>query len=160
MPPVAGIGRVQGSVRLETVYRLELDAAYAIYLERGDVAGASSAWSSAWLGHAHAAVQFARGDRVQFRCGMGMRHWVDSLGSSVGLDLPYAVDIFWGRPVTTYLELTGGTLGHAWAGEARGTIGFVFGMGEIFAGYDAIWIRGDGPTAYLGGPVIGTRAYF
>jgi hypothetical protein len=160
MPPVAGIGRLQASARFQTAYRFELDAAYALYLERGDLVAASSAWSGAWLGHAHAALQFARGEHVQFRAGIGMRHWLDAQGSSFGLDLLYGIDVFWGRPVTTCLEVTGGSLGNAWVAEPRGTVGFVFGIGEIFAGYDAVWIGGAGPTAYLGGPVVGMRAYF
>jgi len=160
MPPVAGVGRLQASARLQTAYRFELDAGYALYLERGDLVAASSAWSGAWLGHAHAAYQFARGEHVQFRAGLGMRHWIDAQGSSFGIDFLYGVDIFWGRPVTTSLEFTGGSLGSAWVAEPRGTIGFVLGTGEIFAGYDAVWIGGGRPTAYLGGPIAGVRAYF
>ncbi len=38
------------------------------------------------------------------------------------------------------------------------------GMGELYAGYDAVWIGPgggpDGPVAYLGGPLAGLRAYF
>jgi hypothetical protein len=151
------------SARLQTAFRLELDTAYGLYLERpdrGSSPGSSPGWSSAWLGHTHAAVQFARGERVQFRAGLGVRHWVDATGSSVGIDFLYGIDIFWGRPVTTSLEVTAGSVGHAWVVEPRGTVGFMVGDIEPFAGYDAVWIGGAGPTAYLGGPVLGARAYF
>jgi hypothetical protein len=160
IPPLAGIRRVQASARFQTAYRFEIDVAYALYLERGDVPGGSSAATAAWFGHAHAAYQFARGEHVQFRTGLGIRHWIDGQGTSLGVDSLYGIDIFWGRPVTTCLEFTGGSLGKAWVAEPRGPVGFVLGFGEIFAGYDAVWIGGAGPTAYLGGPLVGVRAYF
>ncbi len=159
MPPVGGVGRLQMSARLQTAFRLELDTAYALYLERPDAAS-TPGWSGAWLGHSHVAFEFARSERVQFRAGLGVRHWADASGSALGLDLLYGIDVFWGRPVTTSLEVTGGSVGHAWVAEPRGTVGFMVGPAEVFGGYDAVWIGGAGPTAYLGGPVIGTRAYF
>jgi hypothetical protein len=149
-------GRVQAGARLLTHFRLELDAAYGLYLERGAAGGASSAW----LGHGHISYRFAQREQVQFRAGIGVRHWVDARGWAVGPDAVYAIDIAWGRPITTALEASAGYLGRsAWAGELRGTVGWVVGFGEAFAGYDGVWVGGQGPTAYLGGPVIGFRAY-
>jgi hypothetical protein len=149
-------GRAQAAARLLTYFRLELDAAYGLYVERGAAGGASSAW----LGHGHLTYRFAQNDHVQFRAGAGVRHWVDARGWAVGPDAIYALDIAWGRPITTALEASGGYLGQgAWAGELRATVGWVVGFGEVFAGYDGVWIGGPGPTAYLGGPVVGLRAY-
>jgi hypothetical protein len=158
MIPVAGVGRVQASARLLTVYRLEVDAAYALYLERTTGNGSDSAW----LGNVHLAYRFAQSERVQFRAGLEMRQWIDPTGSTFGLDGLYAFDIFWGRPMTTSVDLSGGSLGKAWVAEARGTVGATLGFGEIFAGYDALWIgpTNGGSPAYLGGPVAGVRAYF
>jgi len=163
MPSLGGApGRAQGRFRLLTIYRLEFDAAYALYVEPSG-AGALGGGTSAWLGAAHAAFRFAQGEHVQFRAGIGMRHWIDQQGSSLGFDGLYAFDIDWGRPMTTSVELSGGTLGSAWAAEARGTVGVVLSIGELYGGYDALWIgspRAGGPVAYLGGPVVGVKAYF
>jgi hypothetical protein len=158
--PVAGVARVQAGVRLLTVYRLELDAAYALYAERSDAPVTPTAWSGAWLGHAHLSYQFARAEHVQFRAGLGARHWVDAQGASAGIDLLYGVDIFPARPISVCLEFTGGTLGNAWVGEPRATAGWILGPGEVYVGYDAVWVGGHGPTAFLGGPVAGLRMYF
>jgi hypothetical protein len=158
MAPLGGPGRAQGSARLVSAYRVELDAAYAYYVD-----SLPSGAESAWMGKAHLAFRFAQGEHVQFRAGLGYRQWIDRGGSSLGVDGLYAFDVFWGHPMTTSVELSGGTLGNAWAFEARGTLGVVVGAGEIFAGYDAPWIGagdGKGPTAYLGGPVAGVRVYF
>jgi hypothetical protein len=157
-PPLSGLGRVQVRARLVTSERVELDAAYGLYLE-GPTGGASSAW----LGQSHVSVRFAQGPRVQFRAGLGARHWIDQTGSSLGVDGLYAVDVFWGRPLTSTFEITGGSLGSGWAFETRATLGAAFGMGEVYAGYDAIWVGPggiDGAVAYLGGPLAGLRAYF
>ena len=159
MIPAQFVGRLQARARLMTVSRFDLDTAYARYFEQDPAGGATSAWS----GQTHLTYRFAQGEQTQFRAGLGLRHWVDDRGSAVGLDLIYGVDIFWGRPVTTSLEATGGTVGDAWAFGARGTLGVVMGHGEVFAGYDATWMgsmTGTGATAYLGGPVAGIRAYF
>ncbi|MGH7733195.1 MAG: hypothetical protein ACREOE_05690 [Gemmatimonadales bacterium] len=157
-PPVSGVGRVQARARVITSERIELDAAYGLYME-----GPTGGGSSAWLGQSHVAVRFAQGPQVQFRAGLGVRQWIDQQGSTLGVDGLYAADIFWGKPVTSTIELTGGSLGSAWAFEMRATVGAAFGMGEVYAGYDATWIGpggAGGPVAYLGGPLAGLRAYF
>jgi hypothetical protein len=159
MIPAEYVGRVQARARLLTGTRFELDTAYARYFEGDPAGGATSAWS----GQTHVAYRFAQGEHVQFRAGAGLRHWIDDRGAALGLDLIYGVDIFWGKPITTSLEATGGWVGDAWAFGMRGTLGVVMGHGELFAGYDATWMgdtAGLGPTAYLGGPVAGIRAYF
>lgn len=94
--------------------------------------------------------------------GLGARQWIDAAGSVFGIDALYGIDIFWIRPLTTSLEMTAGSLGSAWVFEPRATMGVVIGFGEVYAGYDALWIgsTNGGPTANLGGPVVGLRAYF
>jgi hypothetical protein len=158
IPPVQEVGRVQAQARLLTmVARFELDASSALYVEPS-----GSAAESAWVGRVHAAFRFAQGERVQFRAGLGARHWLDRRGGSLGVDGLYAVDIFWGRPWTSAIELTGGTLGNAWDFELRATLGFTLGIGELFVGYDGYWIgpKDGGHAASLGGPLVGVRAYF
>jgi hypothetical protein len=159
MIPAQEVGRVQARARLMTVTRFDLDTAYARYFEQLPGGGATSAWS----GQTHLTYRFAQSEKAQFRAGVGLRHWADDRGSAFGVDFIYGIDIFWGRPITTSLEATGGWVGDAWAFGARGTIGVVMGNGEVFAGYDATWMgdaTGMGATAYLGGPVVGVRAYF
>jgi hypothetical protein len=159
MLPAEHVGRVQARARLLTVTRFDLDTAYARYFEEDSGGGATSAWS----GQTHVTYRFAQGERAQFRAGLGLRHWADDRGSTFGLDLIYGVDIFWARPITTSLEVTGGWVGDAWAFGARATLGVVLGHGELYAGYDATWMgdtAASGATANLGGPVAGVRAYF
>jgi hypothetical protein len=86
----------------------------------------------------------------------------EAIRSVFGIDALYGIDIFWIRPLTTSLEMTAGSLGSAWVFEPRATMGVVIGSGEVYAGYDALWIgsTNGGPTANLGGPVVGLRAYF
>jgi hypothetical protein len=150
-------GRVQASGRILSIYRFDLDAAYGYYVERAP--GGGVGWAG--LGQAHLTYRFAQSDHVHFRAGIGARHWTDATGWGAGPDVLYAIDVFWGRPMTTSLEASGGLLGHAFAGELRGSVGVLVGQAEVFAGFDGVWIgAANQPTAYLGGPVAGVRAYF
>jgi hypothetical protein len=160
VPPLGGPGRAQARVRFLTVYRLDFDLAYGAFFDRNDAGGASAAAT----GNVHVSGRIPQTERLMFHLGLGMRHWADGRGSVFGLDWIYGIDVFWGHhgPITTSLEMTGGTLGSGAVAEPRGTIGVLAGVGEIYAGYDAMWVFGAGnlPTAYLGGPVAGVRAYF
>jgi len=157
-PPLGGPGRGQLRFRLLTAYRMELDAAYGAFFDRNDSGGATAAAT----GNAHVTVRLAESEHVQFRTGAGLRHWGDAQGNVFGWDLLYGFDIFWGAhgPVTTSVELTGGSLGAGGVFEPRGTLGVMLGRAEIYAGYDAMWVFGGGPAAYVGGPIAGVRAYF
>jgi hypothetical protein len=148
-------GRLQGRARLLTSYRLELDIAYSEY------AGWTRS-SPGGLGQAHAALRFAQSERAQFRVGAGIRHRFVDGSASEGFDALYAVDVFWPRHVATTLEVSGGTLGTSgWAFEVRPTVGYLIGPVEAYAGWDAVWLRSTSPqTEFLGGPVLGARAYF
>jgi hypothetical protein len=158
VPPPSNVTRLQARARVVTVYRVEFDAAYGLYQEANTGGGASSVG----LGNMHGAARFVQSEHLLFRAGLGVRHWIDKEGSSFGVDGLYAADIFWGRPMTTSVELTGGTLGAGWVFEPRLTVGAVLGIAELYVGYDAIWIFANDKrsTAYLGGPVVGTRLYF
>jgi hypothetical protein len=150
-------GRLQGSVHILTKFRVDLDAAYSLYMERGQTDGVSSAW----LGAAHLTYRFAESDHVHFRAGAGIKHWVDPGGWALGPDFVYGIDIFWGRPMTTSLEASAGLLGKGWSTGARASVGVMIGQAELYAGYDGVWIGSPRqPTAFLGGPVAGFRAYF
>jgi hypothetical protein len=150
-------GRLQGSVRILTKFRVDLDAAYSLYMERGSTDGVSSAW----LGAAHVTYRFAQSDHVHFRAGAGIKHWIDPTGWALGPDVLYGVDIYWGRPMTTSLEATAAVLGKGWSTGARASVGVMIGQAELYAGYDGVWIgSARQPTAFLGGPVAGFRAYF
>ena len=158
-PPIDGPGRAQLRFRFLTAYRFEVDAAYGAFFDRNDSSGVSTAAT----GTAHLTFRLASSENVQWRTGLGVRQWADGREQVFGWDVLYAFDIFWGAhgPMTTSFELTGGSLGSGGAVEPRGTIGVMLGRAEIYAGYDATWIFGGTmPTAYLGGPIAGVRAYF
>jgi hypothetical protein len=148
-------GRAQGRARLLTSYRLEFDLAYAQY------AGWTRA-SPGGLGQAHVDLRFAQSERAQFRVGAGIRHRLADGNVSEGFDALYGVDVFWPRQVATTIETSGGSLGpHGWAFEVRPTVGYLFGSIEAYAGWDGIWLGEPNQQAeFLGGPVLGARAYF
>jgi hypothetical protein len=148
-------GRVEGRGRFLTESRFELDAAVADYFEPG-------ATSPGWLGQMHVDVRFAQHENVQFRAGAGVRGRLTEAKPFVGFDALYAVDVFWPRPVATTVEVSGGTLGvNGWAAEVRGTAGYVVGLAELYAGWDGLWVGAPRQrTEFLGGPVLGARAYF
>jgi hypothetical protein len=148
--------RVQGRARLLTAFRLELDASYAGYF------GFQGNPSPGWLGQAHVDIRFAQSGRVQFRAGAGVRtRFVDG-GASAGVDGLYALDVFWLRHAVSTLELSGGSLGpDGWACEVRSTAGYLAGPFEAYLGWDAVWLGArNRPAVYLGGPVVGVRAYY
>jgi hypothetical protein len=149
-------GRAGGRARFLTAFRLEADAAFVGYFAPQGQA------SAGWLGQTHVDVRFAQDERLQFRAGMGVRERFVGGGVSVGFDALYAVDVLWPRPVATTLEISGGSLGvNGWAVEVRSTVGYVVGVVEVYAGWDAVWLGAPQTQAeYLGGLVLGERAYF
>jgi hypothetical protein len=107
---------------------------------------------------AHVQYRHAQTKRVEFRTGVGVRMFaLDRFRA--GLDLLYAVDAYFARRGVTRIELHLGTLGHAFAGQVRATVGAMIGRCELYAGYDHSVFVGRG-KATLGGPVAGLRAWF
>jgi hypothetical protein len=156
--PALATGDTQGGalrMRLQSVYRLELDAGESFLAG----AGHPSPWE---LGSEHLSARFAEAEHIQLRLGVGLRHGSDADGTTLGVDGLFGADIYWGHPVTTSLEITGGTYGSMFAVQPRGTIGIVSGSWGVYAGYQGLWIVGDrkAQSFAMTGPVLGLRRYF
>ena len=145
-----------GSVaaRLQLPRRVSLEARLSYFEDL-----AASPREQALGGTAHVAYRFAQTRHVAFRSGAGVRVFALSR-PELGLDLFYAVDVFGKRPIMAHLELHGGALNQAFAGQARLTVGVQIWKLELYAGYDHQAFSSRGHVARLGGPVLGVRAWF
>jgi len=114
----------------------------------------------AWMGTAHLSYRFAQAKYMDFRTGVGPRvfeldrtHW--------GVDLLYAMDVYGRHPIVFRMELHVGLLGAAAFGQVRGTLGWMVGRAELYAGYEKMAMSdGKGAGVNLGGPIAGIRAWF
>jgi hypothetical protein len=141
------------AARLQMPYRLEL-AGRISFLEDLSAKPREQALS----GSTHLNLRFAQSASVQFRSGLGLRAF--SLHKPLyGVDFFYGMDVSAHKPMLVHLELHAGSLGHAFAAQARATIGVQLRMFEIYAGYDHTVVYGPS-TARLGGPVLGLRVWF
>lgn len=112
----------------------------------------------ALMGTVHLDLRFAQSARVDFRTGAGLRAF-GLHKPLVGVDLFYAMDVYARKPIALHVELHAGSLGSAFAAQARAVVGVQLWKLELYAGYDHTVVYG-GKTARLGGPVLGVRAWF
>jgi hypothetical protein len=150
-PSVAGATL---AARVQLPYRIEFGGRFSFLRDLQE-----EPREQALHGTAHMAVRFAQAPRVELRTGAGVRAF--SLDRPLyGFDLMYGMDVFGKRPIVGRVELHIGTLGHAAAGEARLTLGYMLGKVELYAGYNHIAFWNDAGTTRLTGPVAGLRAWF
>jgi hypothetical protein len=142
------------AMRLQLPYRFEIDSRVSMLT---DVFEHPAQVGS--TGTTHLSYRFAQSQRFDFRTGLGMRMFtLDAL--RLGFDLMYAVDSYIAQNVVLRIELHMGSLTQAFVGQARSTLGVMFGPAELYAGYDHTSYISEGSTARLGGPVLGVRAWF
>lgn len=111
------------------------------------------------LGTAHVSYRFAQGKRFDFRTGLGLRVFtLDSV--RLGVDIVYAMDSYIAQNVVLRIELHVGSLSEAFVGQARSTLGAMFGRTEVYAGYDHTSYMSEASVARLGGPIVGIRSWF
>ena len=148
-----GVVPASFALRLLLPHRFELSSRVSLL---NDVYQADQSMAAAST--SHVAVRYAQTRRVEFRTGLGARMF--TLGTLTwGVDLLYAVDAYLSRWSVLRVELHAGTLGSAFAGQARATVGVMIKRCELYAGYDHTAFLGNGKTT-LGGPVAGLRAWF
>lgn len=147
---------VAGSIgaRLQLPMRLELEGRITMWRDL-EAHPPEQALGGTLLG----GFRFAQAKYVTFRTGVGMR--VFSLHETLfGVDFLYGLDVYGQHPIVFHLDLHGGTLGKALAGQARATLGVQLSKFELYAGYDHTAFAGNGRVTRLGGPVLGLRAWF
>jgi len=147
---------VAGSIgaRLSLPLRIELEGRMTMWQDL-----AARPREQALGGTLLAGFRFAQARNVTFRTGAGVR--VFSLHETLaGFDLLYGMDVFGQHPIMFHLDLHGGSLGGALAGEVRATLGVQLWKLELYAGYDHTAFASKGRVTRLGGPVIGLRAWF
>jgi hypothetical protein len=141
------------AARLQMPYRLELAGRISFLKDLS-----AKPREQALSGTTHLDLRFAQSATVQFRSGLGLRAF--SLHKPLyGVDFFYSMDISSRKPLLVHVELHAGSLGHAFAAQARATIGVQLGKLELYAGYDHTVVFGSS-TARLGGPVLGLRVWF
>jgi hypothetical protein len=106
----------------------------------------------------HVLYRHAQTSRAEFRSGLGVRSFTFN-EVSAGVDFMYAIDAYLSRWSVLRIEMHLGSLGRAFAGEARATLGIMVKRCELYAGYDQTVFSGNGTTR-LGGPIAGLRAWF
>ncbi|MDB4985505.1 MAG: hypothetical protein JWN04_683 [Myxococcaceae bacterium] len=148
-------GVVPGSfaMRLQLPRRFEVSTRVSLL---SDVSQANQGMAAAST--SHVSYRFAQMRRAEFRTGVGLRNY--TLGTIAwGIDVLYAVDAYLSRWSVIRAELHAGTLGSAFAAQARVTVGVMVKRCELYAGYDQTAFFGPEKTA-LGGPIAGIRAWF
>ncbi len=125
-------------LRLQTPTVIELDTRW-IYLREN-----LSTPVTAIRGQNHVTIRFAHDEQVQFRTGIGSRHYIVEGEHILGFDGFYGIEIFLGQPFRLALELHLGNLGQALTGQGRGELGIFMGPLEIYGGLDYLRIGSEG----------------
>jgi hypothetical protein len=142
------------ALRLALPHRFEIDTRVNLLTDILEIPSQLAA-----LGTSHVSYRFAQGKRFDFRTGLGMRVFtLDSV--RLGVDVMYAVDSYIAENVALRIELHVGNLSQAFVGQARTTLGVMFGRTEVYAGYDHTSYISEASTARLGGPIVGVRSWF
>jgi hypothetical protein len=147
-----GLNRVGGHVLVDTSYRIGALVKWNIFHERLD----GGRTDQLFLGDANVFVGLLRLQTVQDRLGVGVRVMSDEHDVESGFNVLYGLDWYPCRPWIFSEQIDFGTLGEAGVFHFRATVGAIFSHGEVFAGYDALWIN----HVRLAGPVIGLRLWF
>jgi hypothetical protein len=151
---IQGVIPASMAMRLLLPFRLELDGRVSLLTDVLEQPVQLAAAATA-----HLSYRFAQGKRFDFRTGLGARLFALN-EVRPGFDMMYAVDSFIANSVVFRLELHLGSAGQAFVGQARSTLGVMFGRTELYAGYDHTSYIGEAGRARLGGPVLGVRAWF
>jgi hypothetical protein len=112
------------------------------------------------IGSANLVLRVADSPRVAPYLGIGWRTLVDGEAWRNGVNGLVAVDVFPVRPLVVSAIAEGGNLGDAAYVHLRATVGALVRRVEVFAGYDAVVIRGGDDCVVFHGPTAGLRAWF
>lgn len=145
-----GATRTGVGIRLMTPSRWELDSDWQVTQEDFGVTA-----NQMLVGSNHLTFRFAHNEWVQFRTGLGTRHFIDSSGHELGFDLMYGFEAFPFKPIVLSGSGNVGSVGDALVLENRLALGAMLGPLEARAGYHYLSI-GD---ATFAGPFVGLRLW-
>ena len=111
------------------------------------------------IGTVNAMFRVADTPRVAPYVGLGWRYLAAPDALRNGFNCLFAADVFPVRPLVVSAIAEGGNLGAAGFSHGRVTLGALIQRLEIFAGYDAVVIGGDGDPIIFHGPVAGIRGW-
>ena len=147
-----GLRRAGGQLFLDTsIYRLGFLADGNYYRERTP-AGTDDALVSTY----NLTWRFTQSDRLLMHLGAGVRLWTAHGQTDGGPNFLYRADLFPEEP----LHLTGvfevGTIRSALVLHGQVQVGYTFGHGEVFAGFDVLRVK----KVPLYSPTVGIRLWF
>jgi len=111
------------------------------------------------IGTVNAMFRVADAPPVAPYVGLGWRYLAAPDALRNGFNCLLAADVFPVRPLVVFAIAEGGNLGRAGFFHGRLTLGALVQQLEIFAGYDAVVIGGDGDPVIFHGPVVGIRGW-
>jgi len=112
------------------------------------------------IGTANFLLRLGDSPSVASYIGVGWRYSIDGGTWHNGVNGVFALDVFPVKPLVVSAIAEGGNLGEAGYFHLRGTLGAFVRRFELFAGYDAVIIKGGGDAVVFHGPVAGIRAWF
>lgn len=145
------VGRVGASFRFQTTFGLEIAARYSIFVEPRP-----AGTDSLVLGRIGLDWRIITEEVMQFRVGAAVRHFQDRFGGLFGADLEAGLDFFPVDPLILSFEANIGFVDSAMVVQARGAIGLLVDVFEIYLGYNYEGIFGS-QNVDLGGPMLGLR---
>lgn len=147
-----GHQRIGGKLRLDTTWRLGVDASWDY--RREDLSRGRH--DRLWTGDCNAIFRFAQSEHLAMRTGFGV-NWLNSdTVDDIGFNFTYGGDWFPADPWVISGEIDWGRLGDAGLFHARGTVGVQIENAEIYIGYDYF----DVDSVTLDGIVAGIGLWF
>lgn len=147
-----GLTRTGVRLFLDTDTRFGLKSDWDYYVERLPC----GCRDDLGIGDVTATYRFVQHEQIQMHTGLGARFLIDHGRDRAGANFLYGFDAFPVQPAHLFGSFEAGTLGTAGVLRFHGGAGATWRSGELFAGYDYLWISG----ATLQGPFVGLRLWY
>lgn len=144
------VDRLATSLRLETAFRVGLDASWSHYREELPAGGSDELD----LGDVNLVMRFVQSEHVEMRSGIGLNWLHDDDVDELGFNFTYAGDVYAVKPLVGSFEIDWGRIGAAERFHGRATLGAVWQGVEVLAGFDYESVDSVGlPSWIVGGRV-------
>ena len=144
--------RLSGQLFLDTnIYRLGFLANWTYYAER-----VPSGTDEALMSDYNLTWRVTQSERVLMHVGAGLRLWRMDGHTDPGVNALYRADVFPLDQVHVSALFEAGTLRSALVLHGQAQAGWTFGHGEVFVGYDWLWVK----RVTLHAPMVGLRLWF